>query len=124
MKLFTNLDHEVISLDLNTLVVPSLLCGILLDYISKYNLTTLFDGLIKGTSPTGVHSSFGFDFCSWYVERRPLPSDSNMFLISPGNDATFGHLLGHLGSGDIASVLRGIGSVSGLEVKSLVIFSI
>jgi hypothetical protein len=124
MKLFTNLDHEVISLYLYTLVMPLLLHGILLDYISKYNLPTLFDGLIKGTSPTGVHSSFGFDICSWYVERRPLPSDSDMFWISPGHDATFGHLLGHLGSGDIESVLRGTGSVSGLEVKSLVIFNL
>jgi len=97
MKLFTNLDHEVISLDLYTLVMPSL---------------------------TSVHSLFGFDFCSWHVEQCPLPSDSNMFWISPGNDTTFSHLLGHLGSGDIESVLRGICSVSGPEVNSLVIFNL
>jgi hypothetical protein len=64
MKLFTNLDHEVISLDLyifGNAIITSW-------HIARLHLTTLFDGLRKGTSPTGVHSSFGFDFCSWYVE--------------------------------------------------------
>jgi len=124
MKLFTKSAHEVISLDLYTSVMPSLLRGILLDYIYKHNLTSTFDGLMKGNFPTGLHSLFGFGFCSWYVERCPLPLDSNMFWISPANFATINNLLGYLGSGDIESILRCIGSVSGPEVKSLVIFNL
>jgi hypothetical protein len=104
--------------------MQSLLHGILLGYISKCNLTTLFDGLINDTSPTGLCSLFGVDCCPWYVEQRPLPLDSNMFWISPANYAPFSNLLGHLGCGDIESVVRALGSVSGPEVKSLVIFNL
>jgi hypothetical protein len=85
---------------------------------------SIFDGLMRGNLTTGLHSLFGFEICSWYVERRPLPLDSNMFWISPANIATFNNLLGYLGSGDIESILRCIGSVSGPEVKSLVIFNL
>ena len=98
MKLFTNSAHEVISLDLYTSTLPSLLHGILLDYIYKHNLMSIFDGLMRGNLTTGLHSLFGFEICSWYVERRPLPLDSNMFWISPANIATFINLLGYLGS--------------------------
>jgi len=103
--------------------IPQVLPGILLDYVEKRALWSIFDGCIDGSIQPGIISVEDGDY-DWFIERRPLPEDCDMHWISPANARTHEDLLEHMGSGRISDLMNAIGSISPPHVTRLVIYQL
>lgn len=124
MQLVNDSSGEVICYDLFRCNTPQLLCAILLEYIARRELMSIFDGCISGAIKPGVISPNQQLTNTWFIERRPLPIDSDMHWISPANGDTYDNVLAHLGSGNIGDLMEAIGSVCGPHVKNLLIYQV
>jgi len=123
MRLLSESSGAVICYDAFIHEIPQVLSGILLDYVDKRGLWSIFDGCIVGSIEPGILSAEDGEF-NWFIERRPLPEDCDMHWISPANAKTHDDLLEHLGSGGISDVMNAIGSISPPHVRSLTIYQL
>jgi hypothetical protein len=128
MKLLTDeATGEVLSNDAYSLVTPSLLCGILKDYITKHDLWSVFSSCLANDRSSFAGSNNMITSCglfSWEMLRRPLPNDCNLHWIAPADNNTHMDLLKHLGSSGFDMVLQALGTVSDASVKNLVVYQL
>ncbi len=106
----TNNDGIPLSSDLYKLAMPPFLTAIMLDYLDSSGLKHLSNHCVSN-APRSFKTDITQSPLRWDVQRRPLPSSSDMYWISPANNDSHYSMLSRLGSGVYHDVLKAIGSV-------------
>jgi hypothetical protein len=123
MQLITNERGQIVCSDTYLHEIPQVTSGILLDYIKKQGLQSIFAGSLDGAIKLGVLDSDEDDNNNWFIERRSTPADCDMHWISPSDARTYEYLLSYLSAdGGIDNLITSIASVSPPHVNSLLIY--
>ena len=123
MQSITNNDGVPLSSDLYKLAIPPSLTDIMLDYLDFTGLNPLFNHCVSN-APRSFKSDMPQCTLLWDVRRRPLPSCSDMYWISPANYDSHYSMLSRLGSGGFHEVLKAIGSVLETHIPHLTVYSL
>ncbi len=80
----TNNDGIPLSSDLHKIAMPPFLTAIMLDYLDSSGLKHLFNHCVSN-APRSFKTDITQSPLQWDIRRRPLPSSSDMYWISPAN---------------------------------------
>jgi hypothetical protein len=123
MQLITNESGKIVCSDTYQHEFPQVTSGILLVYIAKKGLRSIFAGCLDGAIQPGVLDCDEEDNNNWFIEKRSTPVDCDMHWISPSDEGTYDSLLSHIGGdGGMDDLITAVAGVSPPHVKSLVIY--
>ncbi len=122
MQLITNERGKIVCSDRYHHDVPQVTSGILLDYIDKKGLQSIFAGCLDGAIQPGVLDCAEEDNNNWFIEKRSTPADCDMHWISPSDEGTYDSFLSHIGGDGMDDSITAVAGISPPHVKSLVIY--
>lgn len=123
MELIKDSNGTPLASDLYKTELPPLLTAVMLDYLYSRGLMKLFADCINKV-PRSFKTGPTQSPLMWNVRKRPQPTTSDMYWVSPADAEGHMSMLSRLGSGGFSTILHAIGAVTEEHITHLTVYSL